>query len=44
MVDAVADLVDAGKVQLFCVDTSDSESWHAHGALREGIQKALSSL
>ena len=35
MVDAVADLVDAGKVQLFCVDTSDSESWHAHGALRE---------
>jgi esterase/lipase superfamily enzyme len=27
MVDAVADLIDAGRVKLYCVDTADSYSW-----------------
>ena len=29
MVDAVADLVDAGKVQLFCTDSADDMGWYA---------------
>jgi esterase/lipase superfamily enzyme len=30
MVDAVAPLLDAGRVKLYCVDSYDSQSWQAH--------------
>lgn len=35
MVAALADLIEAGTIQLFCVDSLDDESWHATGALDE---------
>jgi esterase/lipase superfamily enzyme len=31
MVEAVAGLLEAGRVKLYCVSSYDSESWHAHG-------------
>lgn len=31
MVDAVGDLLDAGRVKLYCVASFDAESWHAEG-------------
>jgi esterase/lipase superfamily enzyme len=31
MIDAVAGLLDAGRVKLYCVDSYDSWSWHDHG-------------
>jgi esterase/lipase superfamily enzyme len=31
MVDAIADLIDAGKVKLYCVSTVDNESWSDRG-------------
>jgi esterase/lipase superfamily enzyme len=31
MVDAVAGLLDEGRVKLYCVDSYDSWSWHDHG-------------
>ena len=30
MVDAVAPLLDAGRIKLYCVDSYDSQSWQAH--------------
>src|ERR1700722_15796886 len=30
MVDAVADLIDAGRVKLYCVDSADSYTWSDH--------------
>ena len=30
MVDAIAPLLDAGRVKLYCVDSYDSQSWQAH--------------
>jgi esterase/lipase superfamily enzyme len=30
MIEAVRDLLDAGRVKLYCVDSCDSASWHAH--------------
>lgn len=35
MVAALSDLIEAGTIQLFCVDSLDDESWHAAGALNE---------
>lgn len=35
MVAALADLIEAGTIQLFCVDSLDDESWHATEALDE---------
>jgi esterase/lipase superfamily enzyme len=32
MVDALADRIDGGQLQLFCVDSVDSESWYNKGA------------
>ena len=32
MVDALADRIDRGQLQLFCVDSVDSESWYNKGA------------
>ena len=31
MVDAIAPLLEAGRVKLYCVDSYDAQSWHAHG-------------
>ncbi|SNT61129.1 Esterase/lipase superfamily enzyme [Asanoa hainanensis] len=40
MVDAVADLLDAGRVKLFCVDSYDAASWAArHLPLEERAQR-----
>jgi esterase/lipase superfamily enzyme len=30
MVDAIAPLLEGGRVKLFCVDSYDARSWHAH--------------
>jgi esterase/lipase superfamily enzyme len=35
MVDAVADLIDAGRVKLYCVDSWDSATWHDEWLPRE---------
>lgn len=36
MIDAVADLVEAGRVKIYCVDSYDSWSWHAaEGSLED---------
>ncbi len=35
LIDAVRNLIEDGKVQLFCVDSRDNESWHAHGAFAD---------
>jgi esterase/lipase superfamily enzyme len=32
MVDAVAPLLDAGRIKLYCVDSYDAQSWQAHDA------------
>lgn len=35
MTDALADLIDGGKVQLYCIDSMDDEGWYARSALPE---------
>jgi esterase/lipase superfamily enzyme len=46
MVEAVADLIDAGRVKLYCVDSFDAESWSDKGlpleerALRHGAYES----
>lgn len=43
LVEAIADKVDAGFVQLWCVDSVDGESWYAkHRAPRERVLRHLS--
>ena len=52
MVDAIADLIDAGRVKLYCVDTIDGQTWHddslpleerarRHGAYEDWILGAV---
>ena len=52
MVDAIAGLIDAGRVKLYCVDTIDGQTWHdgslpleerarRHGAYEEWIVGAV---
>ncbi len=36
MVDAVRDKLECGKLQLFCVDSVDAESWYNNGVERTG--------
>ena len=40
MVDAIAPLLDAGRVKLYCVDSYDSQSWQAHDAAARGARAA----
>jgi esterase/lipase superfamily enzyme len=36
MIDSIADLIEAGRVKVYCIDSYDASSWHAdHGTLEE---------
>jgi hypothetical protein len=54
MVDAIADLIEAGRVKLYCVDAVDGQTWHddsipleerarRHGAYEDWIIGAVAS-